>query len=213
MTCRAYCRSFTLLEMLLAMTLSVFLFSALIGVMGQIPQPDQVSSRNSGSASWKDAFLELLRADLQSARKWLSNDNQLNLLSHHRLGHASRLDRHRLSWVIYELHSVGGTTWLIRRERELELSDEPYQAAELIAPGIIGFRILDVPPGIGREDESFNTEQAINRTRAPSDIPPSPLPDYETIAGMIESVPHQVLIYIWTEGSPAPAVAERLVLR
>ena len=213
MNSRAGCRSFTLLEVLLAMTLSVFLFSALIGVMGQIPQPDQDRAELGETVPWQDAFLELLRADLRSARKWLSQDNQLILLSHHRLGHASRPDHHRLSWVIYEIHSVGKTTWLIRRERELDLSEEPYQAAELIAPGIIGFRILDVPPGFGSEDESLNAEKAINRTRAPSDIPPDPIPDYEVLAGMIETVPHQVLIQLWTEGNPAPAVAERLVLR
>lgn len=172
-------RAFTLLELLLAVALSGLL---MIGVLAVITQLGAAAFSSGGTSHGEadeteaqhhlstqhtlDATVRLLRDDLSAAISIDASKSRLVIIGYGALEARRRARRHRPVRVTYLIAKVEGQSWLIRRQRALDVLTNQNFQQDLVSSGIeqfeltaeqvsmdVGAKFTEAPAGsVPRED-------------------------------------------------------------
>ena len=127
-------RAFTLVELLAATALSAVLMLAVLQVIGSIGRSRP--ARGDTDLSQRDDLVELLRRDLSQSTSIRFGSNEVTLTGHSAIEPGTRALSHQPVTVTYVVMTIGGRSWLVRRQiaRNGRSMDAPY--IELVAPDV-----------------------------------------------------------------------------
>jgi hypothetical protein len=198
---------FTLLELLLATVLSVVLMMGVLAVLTDLSTGSQtfVASEASESPVQRrvlEAWAELLRGDLSHAQSIEAcKPNRVVLRGSGALDNRARSRTHRPVEIHYELRRIQGRTWLVRRQRALDVLSNRNVQRDLVCTGVSKFELV-AEGGIAL---SGDKAAAIRQRRAPRGNG-GPLPEPE--AASQESSEASA----W-DGQPSPQAPPRVESR
>lgn len=129
-------RAFTLVETLVSSALLAVLLVTLMQVIGAISR-DRLPS--ASVASEGEATVRLLRWDLAHAHTAHFGADRLVLSGHGALGRGGAAIRHQPVSVTYELESIAGRTWLVRRQTDAGNASAAW--TELISSDVTAFTV------------------------------------------------------------------------
>lgn len=150
---------FTLVELLLATTLSTLL---LIGVMAVVTGLSSSAGfeRSVGATGHAtdpavvDSWLRLLREDFENARRIeLLSDTELEVVGYAALDPQSGERTHRPVRVVYAIERVGGRDWVVRRQTALDVLTNKATTGALVCGGLSRFNFI-------REQQEMSAAQA-----------------------------------------------------
>ncbi|MCY2926021.1 MAG: prepilin-type N-terminal cleavage/methylation domain-containing protein [Planctomycetota bacterium] len=139
---------FTLLEMLLALTVSAMLMAGVLAVVtglgarGLAAAPHADGERMTGAV---DAWVRLLREDLANATASEGSENELVLTGYAALAGPERERTHRPARVVYRLEDVAGRRWLVRRQALLDVLSNDNLQRDLVCRGVKRFSLVRTP--------------------------------------------------------------------
>ena len=143
---------FTLVEILLAVTLATVLMAAVLAVLGGVGR-DRKRLATDGQPTRPVAAMELLRWDLINATTITTTADGVVLRGHGGIDPASLTPNNRLTRVTYRVRrggdsrNDGGASSLIREQRYLDDPVRPEPWADLVLRGVRGVAIT--PAGGG----------------------------------------------------------------
>jgi len=147
-------RAFTLLELLVATALSTLLIIGLMSVITSVAQtqaqsdPLEVDAGAALDARAVEAWVALLREDLNHASATdVRVPNQLTLMGYAALEGAMRRTTHRPVQVRYRFESIGGRTWMVRRQRAMDVLTSENEQRDLVFAGATRFQLIATPAG------------------------------------------------------------------
>ena len=143
MTRRRRC-GFTLIEILLAVTIATVLMAAVLAVLGGIGR-DQKRLTADEKKTRPTATIELLRWDLTNAESITPIDSGVLLQGHGGIDASSLEPNNRLTRVIYRIRrNRGGDSDLVREQRYLDDPVRPQPWSDLVMRDV---RAIGVSPG------------------------------------------------------------------
>lgn len=150
-------KAFTLLELMLAVTLASLLVMGVLAVLTQVGASalnPPVASRLEGEASDEqanaaatlsdhalEAAVALLRRDMAHATRIEAEANRLELVGPCALEARRRAGVHRPVRVIYTLERIEGRRWLVRTQRALDVATNQNTQRDLVLAGLARFRL------------------------------------------------------------------------
>jgi prepilin-type N-terminal cleavage/methylation domain-containing protein len=135
-------RGFTLIEILLAVTIATVLMAAVLAVLSGIAR-DQKRLTAEDRTTRPTATIELLRWDLTNAESVISTDDGILLRGHGGLDPSSLEPSNRLTRVTYRIRRERGESNLVREQRYLDDPIHPQFWADLVMRDV---RSIDVTP-------------------------------------------------------------------
>lgn len=172
-------RAFTLLEMLMATALSTVLMIGVMAVVADLGSAGLDSSvrqrkplETGGDPApgiGRDAlgaWVGLLREDLRHATEVVaSRDNELTLWGYGALDSRSRERTHRPVRVRYGIETVGGRSWLVRRQSLLDALTNQNVQRDLVCGGVRRFELVSVrgESAPGPADADSSGRQAVEK--------------------------------------------------
>ncbi len=161
---------FTLIEVLLAATLSLLLLAALMPLVGLTARDARAALESSQRREprWVSAAVEGLRADLENARRMAVSPGVLRLLSFRSLdGESTRngslREEHDLVFISY-VRLAGG--WLVRWERRAGAQATGGDFIEIVAGGIRHFQVSDAEQEVLRSADGVANARRASGTRS-----------------------------------------------
>jgi prepilin-type N-terminal cleavage/methylation domain-containing protein len=137
-------RGFTLIEILLAVTIATLLMAAVLAVLGGVGR-DQKRLTADEKKSRPTATIELLRWDLTNAESITPIDSGVLLQGHGGIDPSSLEPNNRLTRVIYQIRrDRGGNSNLFREQRYLDDPIRPQPWSDLVMRDVRG---IGVSPG------------------------------------------------------------------
>ncbi len=140
-------RGFTLLELVLASALSVVLMMGILAVltdMSSDPETLIKPTRADAPATGRtfEAWAKLLRDDMSHTHRIESSGpNRIVLRGSGALDARGRSRTHRPVELVYELRKIDGRTWLVRRQRALDVLSNRNVQRDLVCTGIEKFEL------------------------------------------------------------------------
>ena len=126
----------TLIELVLALTISTMLTVAAMGVVANLARAQSAQKRAADAASLRTRLHSLLAADLRHAERYRALDDGFEFSSAAALDPEVLEVRHLKSTVSYTVLEVGPESWLVRRQQ----SDAYGFFTELVCPGVVSVR-------------------------------------------------------------------------
>lgn len=194
---------FTLIELMLATTLTVMLMVGVMSVIASINKP-LPALKGEGEAlaigDAGDAVVAVIQADLsQAVRAQATKSGGLELLSYAGIDAQTHGRTQRPVLIRYAVREVDGLAWLIREQQALDrMSTSPFRR-ELVASGFSRIELLAPPqwvPVSEREDAERN----------PTHNSASPHEDSPPVEGLWR-------LRLWSPGARQPWVDRQLLLR
>ena len=163
---------FTLIELLAASALSAVLMVVVLQVIASLARDRVVLARDdaAGPAPWQGHLVENLRWDLLNADEGTAAPNRLRLVGHASLDRETLAPGHRPVTVVYALESLGGRTWLVRRQWPRGGGSDERGWSELVCPDVAGFV---VEPVTAPEPSELWTRLRRRRPTGPATLDPS----------------------------------------
>lgn len=139
-------RGFTLLEILLGLTLTTLLMVGVLAVVTDLGTRGLARPGEAGGDSDDvvDALVRLLREDLVSASVETVGENELSLTGYAHLDSACGERVHRPVRVDYRLERRGGRGWLVRRQAALDVLHNRGVQEDLVCGGVERFELTRV---------------------------------------------------------------------
>lgn len=135
MTCPR--RGFTMIELLLASVLMAVLMIGVLAVITRLAPVDEPALTADQPSSEVDALIRLLRDDLLHAQHVETlSEREILLISHGSMESNTRRYVHRPVTVRYQITTVDGEPWLIRRQTALDVLTNQNEQRDLVYRGI-----------------------------------------------------------------------------
>lgn len=132
-------RGFTLVEMLVASALAAALMLAVMQIIGAIGRSRQALARSEGEAPWRAELLDTLRWDLANASEARFRRNRLILVGHAALDGRTLAPKHEPAQVMYDVTTLAGRNWLVRRQSPRPGFARGGRSMELLCPDVTAF--------------------------------------------------------------------------
>jgi prepilin-type N-terminal cleavage/methylation domain-containing protein len=136
-------RGFTLVEILLAVTIATLLMAAVLAMLGGIGR-DQKRLAGRNETARPIAAIELLRWDLTNAESITSTADGVVLQGHGGINPSALEPNNRLVRVIYRIRREGGESNLFREQQYLDDPVRPQPWGDLVLRDV---RSVTVAPG------------------------------------------------------------------
>lgn len=133
----------TLVELLAATALAGLLLAALSGVLETLRTQRETLRRNHPVAPWQARARRQIRWDLAHARWMLVRPRELHLIGYAARGPDGAVG-HRPARVVYVVRTLGGRSWLLRRESRLEDRSRSRGPRRPVLSGVTGIRVRPV---------------------------------------------------------------------
>jgi hypothetical protein len=131
-------RAFTILELLAATALTALLMAAVLHVVGALGVTRATLARQPADDS---EMLVQLRRDLTNATAAAFARDSITLTSHELLDPATLNSLQDPVTVTYEVASVHGRRWLVRRQTSRTAAENRIPMTELVCPDVAGFSV------------------------------------------------------------------------
>lgn len=155
-------RGFTLIELMLATTLTVLLMAGVLTVITTLrkplPEPAQRGDAPPVDASVL-AALGVIEADLYLATQIDSEADELTLQSFGALDAESSDRGPRPVDIVYRIVEVDGEPWLLREQTRMDTKKPMAPRRELVGSGITRIQ-LDPPSPLMEEERSYATDHS-----------------------------------------------------
>jgi hypothetical protein len=132
-------RAFTILELLAATALTALLMAAILHVVGSLGVTRATLARQGGGAAVDSGMLDQLRRDLTNATAAAFARGSMTLTSHESLDPATLNSSHEPVNVTYEVASIHGRRWLVRRQTSRTAGES--RLTELVCPDVAAFTV------------------------------------------------------------------------
>lgn len=134
-------RAFTFVEVLVAMALATLLMVGVLEVLKITARHQQWLTEKANSEAWHAQLQRQLRWDMVLARQFELSRDQLRLVGY--MGRDALTDRpvYRPTEIVYGLHPIGQTYWLVRREKRLDDTTNQDSSREIVCSGIGSMRM------------------------------------------------------------------------
>ena len=147
-----------MIELLLATTLTAMLMVGVLAVLGNMMKAAVVVDRDAGSgfeteAEAVDALVRMVGDDLRHANtvfKPVTSDD-VTMLGYGALDANAREPMHRPVSVIYRVETLGGRSWLVRRQAVLDVLTNQNVQRDAVFEGVRRFEIVQT--ALGEEGE------------------------------------------------------------
>lgn len=121
-------RSFTLLELICTLCLTVLLLGVVMNVVGQVATQVRVLQANADSEEWEHFFADQLRDELARSYRFRQEPNELRLIGYFGRDFESNIPTGRPTEIRYKIRKIEGKPWLFRRETHLdEMTNQNFQ--------------------------------------------------------------------------------------
>jgi type II secretory pathway component PulJ len=177
-------RGFSLIELLLAVTLSVLLIGAVLAVLSGLAR-EAAHTTSSDRSDARDSVKDLLAWDLANARTMIEapDGSMLVLVGHGAIARSSRTPTGRLVRVTYRCEKREGQSWLVRQQQTLDDPARPQTWSELVAGGVTSIEVIATDPQNPADDPQATADES-------ADLP------LAVRAGAMQSVPARVRLRI-----------------
>lgn len=166
-------RGFTLIEMLLALTLTAVLLTIVSVTIGGVLRDSQRLEAMRAEPLWLESVVQIIRRDLRQTEAYQEKAGVLILHSHAGDTEIKGALSHDPARIEYELIKHDDTRWLVRRIMPLQGTNPNTQQVELLCGGIEDMSLM-----VWDASEQANTNQ--DRTELPpeqTDDEFEPVPD------------------------------------
>lgn len=133
-------KAFTLIEMLLALTLAAMLAAATMGVVSRMRLGLAAQDTAAGAAGLDDDLEAMVLLDLDHARRYRVAPTGLEIETRTRLDAVGNVE-HLPVRVVYESRRLGGRHWLLRRQ----ISPRGPVRSDLVEADVVALTLR--PPG------------------------------------------------------------------
>lgn len=175
----------TILELLVALTLSAMLLTALVGVMSALQRQQTIVVEKHPYRPWRRAAMNQLHWDFQNAKWVAQTDDGLHLVGYGGRDFQSGHVNHRPAQIDYLIVGNDDRRWLCRRERHTDEFSNKTERTEFVLADVSQIRME-------RLDEEIE------------DVVADPLP----IGGDFFPVPSSFRI-IMVDGATPPSITEQ----
>ena len=153
-------RGFTLIELMLASTLSVLLIGGVLFALSSLSRDTRATAPKDPTAELK-ATLDLLQWDLSNARSASQSGDHRSLVleGHGAIAPDTLRPNGRLARVVYSCQLRGGTWRLTRAQQYLDDPARPQNWTDLVGLGVNAVEVLPVGGQAGQEAESQKIPQ------------------------------------------------------
>jgi prepilin-type N-terminal cleavage/methylation domain-containing protein len=134
-------RGFTLLELLACTALTALLMLAILKIVASLGASRAALARQPQVQPWRADLLDTLRRDLTNASLVSFQAGGLTLVSHASLDPGDLTLGHQPSTVVYGLTTLGGRSWLVRRQSSRDTLSSTAPFAELLCPDVTAFSV------------------------------------------------------------------------
>jgi prepilin-type N-terminal cleavage/methylation domain-containing protein len=151
---RAIHCGFTLIEMLLALSLTAVLLTIVSVTIGGVLRDSQRLEAMRAEPFWLESVVQVIRRDLQQAEAYRETAGVLILHSHAGPPEAEGVFSHDTAQIEYEVVNRGDTRWLIRRVKPIQATHLKQSKVELLCGGVESMSLMACAP-----DEPPNTDR------------------------------------------------------
>lgn len=143
---------FTIIELLVALTLAAMLVLTVVGVVGRLAASQRIVTDADDEPTWLTALQDQLRTDFANARRFDLKPDELTIWGHGGRRYPDARITLRPAVIRYAIVTEQERGWMMREER---LLDEPSarKYRNIVCRGIIGFRFIH-PDGREATEES-----------------------------------------------------------
>lgn len=133
---------FTLIEMIVALVLSVFLAIAVLGVLKSLKKANDYCPENRTPA-WSKQLRNKLLWDITNARKMSVYPTELRLVGYGGHDLETGATTLRPCEIVYSIKQIGDVSWLVRREIHLDSLQMKNFYDELVCRDVDAIMVLD----------------------------------------------------------------------
>lgn len=109
---------FTLVELMVALTIATILIVASIGICGRLTQTSQFRQSVESAEQRQHRIIPIIAADLRQAVRCRAMDDSIILLTSSRFAPETLEHSHAVTEVHYHTVTIDGVTWLVRDQQD-----------------------------------------------------------------------------------------------
>src|SRR5260221_9614580 len=135
-------RAFTILELLAATALTALLMLAVFHVVATLGASRAALARQPDTGAVRADLLDTVRRDLAGATQVSFRTNGMTLTGHGSLDRSTLAARQEPVTVAYDLATLGGRSWLVRRQSSRGGLSNQAGWTELLRPDVARFSVV-----------------------------------------------------------------------
>lgn len=127
---------FTLVELLVSLTLASLLVVASLQVLRGLSSRHKLLLAEGGSSTWRELAADRLRFDLANARAYEWTPGRLRLTGFMAIDFNSGIATGRPCEVVYRVAAIANHNWLLREESQTDVLSSDNRQAECLCEGV-----------------------------------------------------------------------------
>lgn len=194
---------FTLIELVAATALTAVLAITAMYVIASLRLRPQANGLLATQSAWTEQLRDRVRWDLMQAISLRIDPGGMVLAGYISIDPVTRESTHRPVTVSYSLKSIGGHSWLIREQTDLNVLSSAGTSAEWLLANVTRFEITPLPTRAATETARDPVEEKKEA------VIPLPFARLQTL----DKIPRAVRLIVECEGLPLPVADSVLYLK